>query len=127
MHAGDAMDRHRLTAVPLLAIAAAAAALACVRSTAATARSRTEISAASIETAQALGAGRAPEAAERLASARDNLARALQLIEEGEDEKANGFLVRAEADAELAASLAREARLREEAEHTAARAHWGRR
>lgn len=83
---------------------------------------KADFSEASIRTARALGADRVPEAAPRLEAAQDNLARALRLMEQGETEQADGLLVRAEADAELASTLAREARARTDAEEVAARA-----
>lgn len=111
---------------PLFAVVTSLALAACARG-GPPPRARADYSEASIRTARALGAERVPEAAPRLEAAKDNLARALRLIEEGETEKADGLLVRAEADAELAGSLAREAQLRADAEDVAARAHWGRR
>lgn len=86
---------------------------------------KADFSEASIRTARALGADRIPEAAPRLEAAQDNLARALRAMEQGETEQADGLLVRAEADAELAATLAREAHARTDAEEIATRARTG--
>lgn len=118
----------RASLVPVLtSIAVAAAALTACAHSGPPPRARADYSEASIRAARALGAERVPEAATRLGAAQDNLARALQLMDQGETERADGLLVRAEADAELAAALAREAQLRTDAEEVAARAHWWRR
>lgn len=54
--------------------------------------------------------------------AEDQVARARRLIDEGEHERAGWLLVRAEADADVAAALTREAAHKSAAEETNARA-----
>jgi hypothetical protein len=56
-----------------------------------------------------------PKAALHVKKAKDQIAQAKQLIEEGENEKASWALERASADATLALSLAREVALQNEA------------
>jgi hypothetical protein len=63
-----------------------------------------------IGAAQALD-GRSPRASLHLTMAREQLARAEQLIRQGKYEQADRVLQRAEADAELAGTLARQATL----------------
>jgi hypothetical protein len=70
-----------------------------------------------IGAAQALD-GRSPRASLHLTMAREQLARAQQLIRQGKHEQAARVLQRAEADAELAATLARQATLEARARDT---------
>lgn len=68
-----------------------------------------------IRAAEELGADRHPRAALHLKMARDQMRTARALIADGDGDEAYPVLVRAEADAELALTLAREARMRAEA------------
>ena len=70
---------------------------------------------ASISAAEAVGAQSYPKAALHLKMARDQVATAERLIEDGDNEEADLVLQRAEADAELALALAREDKVRNEA------------
>ncbi len=70
---------------------------------------------AAIRSADELGAQQRPRAALHLALARDQLELAQRLIRDGRSEQANAVLERAESDAELAVTLAREAETRERA------------
>lgn len=67
---------------------------------------------AAVRSAREHGATRLPEAALHLRLAEDQVTRARRLIDEGELEHAEWLLVRAEADANLADALAREAEQR---------------
>lgn len=64
---------------------------------------------ASLKAAETLGAEQTPQAALYLTYAREQMARAEELIEEDEGAAAVMMLERAQADAEVAMSLAREA------------------
>ena len=59
--------------------------------------------------ANELGAGKEPSAALHLKMANDQLAAAKQLIAQGENQRADALLLRAQADAELSLQLTREA------------------
>ena len=118
MHGRVAMMRAGNMTVAVAAITLAA----CAHAAGPPQHAKAAFSEASIRTARALGADRVPDAAPRLEAAQDNLARALRLMDQGETEQADGLLVRAEADAELASTLAREAHARTDAEEIAARA-----
>lgn len=72
-------------------------------------------SAAAIRTAQELRAEEIPASRVRLQSAVDEYAQAQKLIADGDTEKAERLLARAEADAELALALAKQARSEREA------------
>lgn len=72
---------------------------------------------AAVLAARAHGATRLPDAAMHLRLAEDQVARARRLIEDGEHERAEWFLVRAEADATVADALALEAQQKDAAEH----------
>ncbi len=69
-----------------------------------------------IRQAEEAGAAQVPDAAQHLQWAREQTREARRLLENNERERAALFLLRAEADAELALSLAREAPARAEAD-----------
>lgn len=69
---------------------------------------RTESSTSAIRAAEEVGAGGVPLASFHLQLAKEELARAQRLAEDGDDDKAASMLLRAEADAELAILLSRE-------------------
>ncbi len=69
---------------------------------------RTESSTSAIRAAEEVGATEVPRASFHLQLARDELARAQELADKGEKDKAASLLLRAEADAELAILLSRE-------------------
>jgi hypothetical protein len=71
---------------------------------------------ASIRAAEAVGATDTPNSALYLKMARDGLTEAKRLIQDGDNEEATLALDKAQADAELSLSYAREAKAREEAE-----------
>jgi hypothetical protein len=73
---------------------------------------------AAIRSAQEIGAQRVPPAAVHLKVAQDQLDHAKKLMADGENARAEYILLRAQADAEVAISLAREATLREDAQRT---------
>jgi hypothetical protein len=77
---------------------------------------------AAVRAAREHGATRLPDAALHLRLAEDQVTRARRLIDEGEHERAEWLLVRAEADASVADALAREAMQKSAAEETNARA-----
>ena len=77
---------------------------------------------ASILSAERLGAGGVDDAAIHLQLAREETARARELIDSGDHQRAKGMLLRAEADAELAIALAQEVPLRSQAEDAVRRA-----
>jgi hypothetical protein len=77
---------------------------------------------AAVSAARADGATKLPEAAVHLRLAEEQLVRARRLIRDGEHERAEWFLVRAEADAALADALAREADQKAAADAVANRA-----
>lgn len=70
----------------------------------------------SIRQAEAAGAETVPDAAQHLQWAREQTSEARKLLEHNERDKAALYLKRAEADAELALALAREAPARAEAD-----------
>ncbi len=71
---------------------------------------------ASIRAAEELGAPKVPQASLHLQLAKENTGRAQKLISEGDPVRATGYLLRAQADAELAVAEAREAPMKVEAE-----------
>jgi hypothetical protein len=71
---------------------------------------------ASIRAAEEVGAPRVPQAALHLKMAQDQVAQAEKLIADDDNEEATLVLARAEADAELALELAREASLKAQAQ-----------
>jgi hypothetical protein len=73
---------------------------------------------ASIRAAEEIGADQEPQAAFYLAKAREKFQQGEQLIEENEGEEAVWTLEKAQADADLALAMAREATMRQEAEET---------
>jgi hypothetical protein len=77
---------------------------------------------ASIGAAREAGAATAQTAQQHLATARQELDQARALIDEGDNRRAYGLLVRSKADADLATSLAREEHLRSQADELARRA-----
>jgi hypothetical protein len=77
---------------------------------------------AAVREARSHGALQLPEAALHLRFAEEQVARARRLIDEGEHESATWLLVRAEADATVAAALAREAEQKNAAEEAKLRA-----
>lgn len=76
---------------------------------------RTESSTSAIRAAEEVGAGEIPRASFHLEAARDELARAKDLADNGQHDEAASLLLRAEADAELAILLSREQVQQEEA------------
>ena len=74
---------------------------------------------AAVREARGTGAERPREATIHLRLAEDQIARARRAIEEGELEHAEWLLVRAEADAELASALSREADTKQSADRVA--------
>jgi len=73
---------------------------------------------ASLKAAERVGAEQTPQAALYLDFAREQVARAEQLSDEGEGGRAAMMLVRAKADAELAMALAREADMQRRVQDT---------
>lgn len=73
---------------------------------------------ATIRSAQELGAEKVPKAALHLKVANDHLDAARKLIAEGENERAEYVLMRAEADAEAAVALTHENAARDDAQET---------
>jgi hypothetical protein len=71
----------------------------------------------SIRGAEEAGAKNVPEAALHLKLAQEERDKAMALIKDGENERAEYMLMRAESDAELANALAREAYAKQEAQH----------
>jgi hypothetical protein len=69
---------------------------------------RTESSSSAIRAAEEVGASEIPRASFHLEAAREELAQAKKLADEGDQEEAASLLLRAEADAELAILLSRE-------------------
>jgi len=87
-----------------LVCATALAAMACGK--AAVPQEKLTAAQAAVRAAEVGGAADNPQAALHLKYARDQIAEAQRLIEEGENEDAAGQLQRAEVDAELALALA---------------------
>lgn len=71
---------------------------------------------AAVRAAREVDANNDPQAALHLRLAEEQLAKAKALIEDGENERAASVLLRADADAELAVALAREASAKAAAE-----------
>lgn len=69
---------------------------------------RTESSSSAIRAAEEVGAGGLPRASLHLQLAKEELARAESLSDKGEKEEAASYLMRAEADAELAILLSQQ-------------------
>ena len=82
---------------------------------------RVSASESSIRAASELGASQTPEAQLHLTMAQDQLAKAKQLIKDGDHEKASWLLSRAQADGELSVALAREAQAKAKASETQAK------
>src|SRR5712664_2531154 len=70
---------------------------------------------APIRAAEELGASRVPQAALELKLAQDEMEMAKQFLKDGNKQRADWLLLRAQADAELAIALAKEAPLEAEA------------
>ncbi|MDB4964941.1 MAG: uncharacterized protein JWN44_630 [Myxococcales bacterium] len=77
---------------------------------------------AAVGAAQEAGADRDAQANAYLTKARQELDTARAAMAAGDNEQAQGLLIRARADGALAVSLARESRLRAQAEQTSRRA-----
>jgi hypothetical protein len=75
-----------------------------------------EASQAAIRAAEELGAKKVPQAALHLQLAKEQSEAAKSSLAQGERERAEGLLLRAAADAELALALARESSARDEAQ-----------
>lgn len=69
---------------------------------------QTESSSSAIRAAEEVGAGELPRASLHLQLAKEELARAKSLSDKGEKEEAASYLLRAEADAELAILLSQQ-------------------
>jgi hypothetical protein len=69
----------------------------------------TESTTAAQRSAEAVGAEEVPQAALALQLSKEHLAHALELYDQGDEDEAKSMLTRAEADAELAAALAKAA------------------
>lgn len=76
---------------------------------------RTDQSTSAIRAAEEVGAGAVPQAALHLQLAKESLAKATKLSENGDKAEATSLLTRAEADAELAVVLSRESAEKQEA------------
>src|SRR3954447_19823990 len=76
----------------------------------------------SIRAAEELGAPRVPQAALHLQLAKEENEHAQKFIKDGDPKQAEGQLMRAQADAELALALAREAPMQVEAQQEADKA-----
>jgi hypothetical protein len=74
-----------------------------------------------VRAAQEVGAEEVPRAALHLKHARDQIAAAERMLEDGQDVPAQRMFMRAEADAEVALALARHAAAESEAEQAATR------
>ena len=101
------------TIASVVALVACSIGLGCA--TAQVPQSKIDSSSASIRNAEAAGAVNEPRARVHLGWARDQHARGLQLIKQGENEEAGLMLSRAQSDAEVASALASEANTRGEA------------
>ena len=77
---------------------------------------RMESSTAAIRAAAEVGAAQVPQAALHLQLAKEQSEHARELIAQGDRPRAEGLLMRAEADAELAVALARESTAKAEAQ-----------
>ena len=73
---------------------------------------------AAIRGAQEVGAPAVPQAALHLKLAQEQLDKAKALMQDGDNKRAESMLLRAQADAELSLSLARESNTRAEAQTT---------
>jgi hypothetical protein len=73
---------------------------------------------ATISVAQAEGAQNEPKAQLHLKLAQEQVAKAEALIKEGDNEEATQLIERAQADADLAVALAKEAKSKKEAQDT---------
>jgi hypothetical protein len=71
---------------------------------------------ASVRAAQEVGAQNNPQAALHLKLAQEQVTQAQQLMQDGENKRAEFVLLRAESDAELAVALARESSARAQAQ-----------
>jgi hypothetical protein len=103
----------------LVMVALTAAALAaCGSSPPPTARYAS--ASASVRAAHEVGAEKVPDAQLHLQMAEDQLNQAKRMIQDGDNDKASWILSRAQADADLAVGLAREAQERAAADQVAA-------
>lgn len=78
------------------------------------------VSMAAVRGAETAGAAQVPQAALHLKLAEEQITQAKRMMEEGEDERADGMAIRAYNDADLALQLTREAQLKRELETYAA-------
>ena len=102
-----------------IAIAIAFVSLVKCASTTASSEHAAATTEAPIRAAEELGANKVPEAALHLQLAKDETEQAKQLVKDGNKRRAQTMLMRAQADAELALALAREAPTKAEAEKAA--------
>ena len=77
----------------------------------------------SIRAAEELGAPRVPQASLHFQLAKEENGNAQKLMKDGDTKHAEGQLMRAQADAELALALAREAPMQAEAQQEVDKAH----
>jgi len=84
---------------------------------------RVASSQASIRAAEEMGAHNVPTAALHLQLANEELDQSRQLIRAGRNDRARTLLMRAEADAELALTLARESSMRAQAQQAMEHVH----
>jgi hypothetical protein len=101
-----------------MAMAAVSVALGACASSGPVPAERLARSEAALRAAREVGAEQVPPAALHLRVANDQLGIARQLIADGDNVRADYVLMRAEADAEVARSLARAAQARNEAQKT---------
>lgn len=106
----------RSLVVAVVSVAALSAVVGCGGAPPPTARLAS--SEAAIRAAQEVGAQNEPKAALHLRLAQEQRDKAQALVKDGRNEDAERLLMRAEADAELAVALAREASTRADAQKT---------
>ncbi len=106
-----------MIAKPVLPLAVVVALWGCA--TAPVTSERLSATEAPIRAAAELGAARVPQAALQLKLAQDEMEQAKLLLKDGNKQRAEMMLLRAQADAELAVALAKEAPLQAEAKNAA--------
>jgi outer membrane murein-binding lipoprotein Lpp len=115
------MNKH-VSRIKFMAIAAVIAAITIVAGCASAPLRTEEASTSGIRAAEEAGAAKVPQASLHLQLAKEENEHAQKFIKEGDAPHAEGQLMRAQADAELALALAREAPMQVEAQQEADKA-----
>jgi flavin reductase (DIM6/NTAB) family NADH-FMN oxidoreductase RutF len=120
IHSPEAVNKMKRFVSPLLGIGLFVIVNGCA---AAVPNEKIAATDSSIRAAEELGAPRVPQASLHLQLAKEENGNAQKLMKDGDTKHAEGQLMRAQADAELALALAREAPMQAEAQQEVDKAH----